>query len=264
MTRIVRYTLFLTGAVQSLLAVAFFVQLPVAVALWPFPGTTPLTFIFVSSILAAAAASTIWVAASQEYAALVGIGLDYVALLVPMSVLSLQLGGRSGSAQATGFGALCVVGAIFGLGLLIWSWRVPVNGAVPMPTAVRWSFVGFIAALLIVSTRLILKVPNAIPWTITPDLSVAIGLMFLGATAYFAYALARPSWSNSAGQLAGFLAYDLVLIVPFLTRLPTTSPEHLTGLIIYTAVVVYSGLLATFYLFVARETRIWVGEGDRT
>ena len=101
-----------------------------------------------------------------------------------------------------------------------------------------------------------LKVPT-IPWTITRDLSLVIGWMFLGAATYFVYALVRPGWLNAAGQLAGFLAYDVVLIVPFLTRLSTAAPEHAVGLIIYTAVVTYSGLLATYYLFIRKSTRIW-------
>ena len=73
---------------------------------------------------------------------------------------------------------------------------------------------------------------------------------FPGTAAYFAYGLLRPSWVNSAGQLVGFLAYDVVLIVPFLTRLPTTPAEFRVGLTIYTAVVIYSGLLAIYYLFI--------------
>jgi hypothetical protein len=64
-------------------------------------------------------------------------------------------------------------------------------------------------ALLIVSTRLIMKVPHSIPWMITPELSVVIGWMFFGAALYFAYGLLRPSWANAGGQMAGFLAYDL-------------------------------------------------------
>jgi hypothetical protein len=103
---------------------------------------------------------------------------------------------------------------------------------------------------------LILKVPDTIPWAITPELSVVMGWMFVGAAAYFVYGLLRPSWANAAGQLAGFLAYDLVLIVPFLTRLPTVSPEHRLGLIVYTLVVSYSGLLAAYYLFVDKQTRV--------
>ena len=257
MTRTIRFSLLLIGVLQFLLAIAFFLQLPFAVNLWPFPGTTPLTFIFLSSIFAAAAAATLWAAATENYGALAGIGLDYAAILAPVAVLSFQLGASSSSPQLTAYGFVCVIGALFGIGLLLWSIRIPIDRKLPMPGMVRWSFVIFIIVLLVVSTRLILKVPNVIPWAITPDLSVVIGWMFFGAAAYFAYALLRPSWFNTAGQLAGFLAYDVVLIVPFLTRLPTIAAEHRIGLIIYTAVVTYSGLLAIYYLFIHRSTRVW-------
>ncbi len=257
MAKVMRYALLFICAIQFLLAVAFFMQLPFAVSLWPFPGTTPLTFIFISSIFAAAAASTLWAAATENYGALAGIGLDYLAILLPVSILSFQLGASSGNSQMTGYGIACVFGALFGLGLVLWSSRIPIDRTRHVPNFVRWSFVIFIVALLIVSTRLILKAPNVIPWTITPELSVVIGWMFFGAALYFVYALLRPGWLNAAGQLAGFLAYDVVLIVPFLTRLPTTSPENLPGLIIYTGVVIYSGLLAIYYLFIHRATRLW-------
>jgi len=258
MPKAMRYLLLFICAVQFFFALAFFLQLPFAVDLWPFQGTTPLTFIFIASIFAAAAASTLWATASENYGALAGIGLDYLGILIPVSILSFQLGANSGSPALTTYGVVCVFGAIFGLGLLLWSIRVPIDNTLPMPGLVRGSFVLFIVALLIVSVRLIMKVPNTIPWTITPDLSVVIGAMFFGAALYFVYALVRPSWANAAGQLAGFLAYDVVLIVPFLTRLPTTPPEHQVGLIIYTAVVTYSGLLAIYYLFIHKPTRLWV------
>jgi hypothetical protein len=257
MTNIVRYTLFFICVVQFLLAIAFFLQLPFAVNLWPFPGTTPLTFIFISSIFAAAAASTLWAVASENYGALAGIGLDYLAILVPVSIISFQLGANNGNPQLTAYGIACVFGSLFGLGLLLWSIRIPMDRTLPMPAFVRWSFVIIIITLFIVCTQLILKVPNVIPWKITPELSVVIGWMFLGAAIYFMYALLRPSWVNTAGQLAGFLAYDMVLIVPFLTRLPSTAPEQRIGLIIYTAVVSFSGLLAIYYLFIHKSTRIW-------
>jgi hypothetical protein len=257
MTHYMRYVLFFVCAVQSFFAIAFFLRWPVAVNLWPFPGTTPLTFIFVASIFAASAAATLWVAATKHYGALAGIGLDYVTILVPASILSFQLGGSAGNPKMTAYAFACVIGALFGLGLFLWSMRFPLDRTLPMPRPVRWSFVVALALLLLVGGRLVFKVPNSIPWTITPDLSVIMGAMFLGAAVYFAYGLLRPSWLNAAGQMAGFLAYDVVLIVPFLQRLPRTSAEHLIGLIIYTGVVAVSGLIAIFYLFIHKPTRLW-------
>lgn len=254
-----RYGFFMICAVQALFTIAFFLQLPFAVALWPFPGTTPLTFTFISSIFAAAAASTLWATASGNYGALAGIGLDYLTILAPVAVLSFQLGASSSDARMTGYGVACVFGAIFGLGLFLWSVRLPLDRTRPAPAFLRWSFVFFIVALLIVSTRLIFNIPNTIPWMITPELSVVIGWMFLGAAAYFAYGLLRPGWVNAAGQLCGFLAYDLVLIVPFLTRLPAVAPQFRLGLIIYTGVVAFSGVLAIYYLFINRSTHLYRG-----
>jgi len=252
---IVRSTLIGISAVQFVLAVAFFFQWSWATSLWPFPGTTPLTFIFIASIFAAAAASTLWAAATQNDGALAGIGLDYAVILAPVAVLSFQVGLAGGEGRLLGYGVACVFGVLFGLALFAWSLRYPLDRSRPMPLLVRLSFVVFVVALLIVSTRLILKIPT-LPWNVTPELSVVIGWMFLGAAAYFVYGLLRPAWSNAAGQLAGFLAYDVVLIVPFLQRLPTVAPEHRLGLYIYTAVVVYSGLLAAYYLFLHPSTRL--------
>lgn len=254
MIKIPRVTLCIIAVVQFFFAVAFFLQLPIAVNLWPFEGTTPLTFIFISSIFAAAAAPTLWAALSENYGALAGIGLDYVGILLPVAILSFQLA-ADGDSQLIIYGIFCLLGVLFGLGLLVWSLRFPVDRSLPMPGFVRGSFVFFIIALAIVSFRLITKAPNTIPWSITAELSVVIGWMFVGAAMYFIHGLLRPSWLNAAGQLLGFLFYDLVLIGPFLTRLPTVSDENRLGLTIYTAVVVFSGLIAIYFLFINRPTR---------
>jgi len=256
MPTLMRALLFAVAVLQTVFAVALFLQLPLTGALWPFPGATPLTFMFLSSMAAASAASHLWVASTRQYGALVGIALDYVAVMVPTALFGFWHALRGGGLPLLAFGGTYVFGALFGLFLLVWSVRIPLDRSRPMPLLVRWSFVLFVVVLLVVSTLLVLQTPNILPWKITPDLSVLIGLMFLGAAAYFVYGLLRPAWSNAAGQLAGFLAYDLVLIVPFLQRLPTVAPEFRLGLYIYTAVVVYSGLLAVFYLFLYPPTRI--------
>ena len=107
---------------------------------------------------------------------------------------------------------------------------------------------------VIAGGALILKSPNVLPWNVTPETGAVFGWMFIGAAAYFAYAVVRPSWHNAGGQLAGFLIYDVVLIVPFLQRLSTNGPT--VNLVIYLAVVIYSGVLAAYFLFVNSTTRL--------
>ena len=92
MTKLVRFFLLCVVVVQLFFAVAFFLNLPFATGLWPFEGTTPLTFIFISSIFAAAAAPTFWAVMSRNEGALAGIGLDYMAILLPVALHGLSFG----------------------------------------------------------------------------------------------------------------------------------------------------------------------------
>lgn len=256
MSRNVRYLLFIISAVQLFFAAAFFFQWPLAVNLWPFAGTTPLTFVLIASFFAAAAASTLWPLATGHYGALAGVALDYLFIFTPMAIYIVwSSAGGAGGGQLV-YGLLCAAGALFGLWLFLWARRLPLDTTVPMPAPVRWSFIVFVLALLFVSVRLWLQMPT-IPWPLTPELSIIVGCMFFGAAVYFIYGLLRPSWANAGGQLAGFLAYDVVLLVPFLRALPNVAPEFRTGLIVYLIVVVYSGLLAIYYLLINRQTRVF-------
>lgn len=254
MSRFLRVFLILVAAGQLVLAAAFFFRWPLVTDYWPIAGTTPLTFILFAAFFAAAAASTLWPILSGHDGGLAGVGLDYLVILGPMAVYTLWLSAR-GEEGFLFFGAICAVGALFGLWLFRQTHRLPLDTSIPMPGSVRVSFAVFVVALLYTSIRLFLKMPT-IPWPVTPELSVIIGCLFLGAAAYFVYGLLRPSWSNAAGQLAGFLAYDLVLIIPIIRLWATVAPEFLARLLVYTLVVVYSGLLAFFYLFINKQTRI--------
>ncbi|MCW5864105.1 MAG: hypothetical protein KIT52_13495 [Anaerolineae bacterium] len=255
MSRAMRSLLVVVCAVQLIFAVAFFCQWPWAVRLWPFAGTTPLTYVLLASFFAAAAASTLWPLASGHFGALRGVALDYVFIFGPLTAVILWLGLRGGESGQIVYALLCAGGLAFGLWLWWWAGRWPLDTSVPMPALVRGSFAVLVLALLFVSVRLWLRLPT-IPWKLTPELSLVVGCMFFGAAVYFVYGLLRPSWANAGGQLAGFLAYDLVLIVPFLRALPGVASEFRTGLIVYLVVVVYSGLLAIYYLFINRETRL--------
>jgi hypothetical protein len=255
MSRRVRILLLVISALQALLAVLFLIRPPLIESLWPVPNTTPMTFIFLASIAAAAAASTAWCALLNVRGALVGIALDYVLIYATLSVYMLQISGTVG-ALAVAYAVAMAFGVLFGVWLLRYGLRGPITDPRRSPLIVRVSFALFILVLLFVGGRMVQRTPYIIPWEVTGN-GVVIGWMFLGAAAYFGYALLRPSWHNTGGQLAGFLAYDLILIVPFLQRLPTVAGQYRTSLIVYTIVVVYSGLLAAYFLFLHPSTRIW-------
>jgi hypothetical protein len=257
MNRYVRYFMFIACGVQLFFAVAFIFQWPIARQVWPLSYTNQTTFIFIGSIFAAAAASTVWCLLAREDGALAGVALDYLTIFTPISIFAFQLASRSSNPRILPFAVVCVAGALFGLGLLLWSIRIPIRDPHPMPRLVRISFVFFIIALLISGGQLVLKFPSVLPWQVTVDGQIIYGWMFLGAAAYFIYGLLRPSWHNAAGQLAGFLAYDAVLIVPFILLLPNVNPRWQLNLIVYTMVVTLSGLLAIYYLFINPATRVW-------
>lgn len=257
MKRSVGVVLLILAISQLAAAAALILRVPAVIRLWPLPYTNQTSFIFVASIFAAAAASTLWCLWTHEYWALTGIALDYMTIFTPSAILLFQLSARSGSIPLRNFALIAAAGAAFGLWLLLWSRRIPVRDRRPMPRLVLYSFAFFVVALVTVGGQLVLKTPDIMPWAIPPESRVLYGWFFLGAAAYFAHALFSPTWANAGGQLAGFLAYDLVLIVPFLSLLPTI-PDHLRlNLILYIIVVSYSGLLAIYYLFINPDTRVF-------
>lgn len=243
------------AVIQGLVGIAFAFQVSAVTSIWVFPNTTPLSFLFIGSIFVAAAASTLWVVYADEPAALTGIGLDYVVILLPVSILSLQI--ANGQPSLIVYAVLCLIGVAYGAYMIYMGSRVPFKDKRPTPQPVRLAFVIFIVALLIVGGSLVHRNPGIMPWGMTVEQGVVYGWMFLGAASYFVYALLRPGWHNSAGQLMGFLGYDVVLILPFLNRFTAPIPEQFVlGHIIYTVVVVFSMLLAIYYLFINAPTRI--------
>jgi hypothetical protein len=136
----------------------------------------------------------------------------------------------------------------------LWSRRLPLTDPRPTPMLVRVSFGIFIVLLFLAGGALILRMP-VFPWDLNPDSSVIFGCIFLGDAFYFLYGLFRPRWGNAFGQLLSFLAYDLILIVPFVLLFATVKPERMLSLVVYMAVLIYSGGLAIYYLLLNPQTR---------
>jgi hypothetical protein len=257
MHRLLRGFMFAMCGVQAILALGFIFQWAPIVDRWPLPYTNSTTYIFIGSILAAAVASTLWCLLQREDGALAGVFLDYAAIFIPVAILTYQLSGRSPSLRAFSMAALAL--GVFGLAMLVVTSRIPFRDTRRTPRPLRWVFGAFVLLLIVAGGQLVLKVPNVLPWDVNLTGRIIYGWMFLGAAAYFAYGVIRPRWQNAGGQLAGFLAYDLVLIVPLVLMLQNVRPERLPNLIAYIAVLVVSGAVAIYYLFVNPATRVQRG-----
>jgi hypothetical protein len=255
MTAPMRASLSVVAAGQAALALGFVLHVGAVTDLWPFEGTSPLSETFIGSILLAAAASTGWCVLHRWDRGLVGVALDYLAILVPLTVMTGWRYAEDPAGDLLGFGVMCLVALAFGVLLLRWARSQQWRDDRPTPRLVVASFAVFVGMLTVVAALLVLRVERVMPWSITADLSTLFGFMFLGAAVYFAYGIAVRRWENAGAQLAGFLAYDAVLVGPFLDRLRSIPPELERSLWIYLTVVVLSGLLATWYLLLDRRTR---------
>ena len=171
------------------------------------------------------------------------------------TVYFFQLYRRNPQPALLAFALLSLLIFLGCIGLFFYSRRFAFQDTRPTPRVVRVSFGVFALALLLTATALILQTPNIFPWPLGPETSVLYGLIFLGNMCYFLYGLAIPVWGNARGQLLAFLAYDLVLLAPFLAHFPTVQPEMRLSLQIYMVVILYSALLAIHFLLIHRPTR---------
>lgn len=241
---------------QFVIAIGFITRQTWTEALWPFQYTTNLSFIFMASMALAATASTLWCVVEREDAGFAGIALDYMLLFGAMGILGLQNYGRTQNQAVLMLVIGSAAAALFGLWMFLWSQRLPFRDVQATPRPVRFAFGFFTVALILTGGAMILRQPNILPWNMTQETALFYGWFFLGAAAYFIYGLLRPKWGNAGGQLAGFLAYDAVLIVPFVQHLSTVRPEHRLSLYLYIAVIVSSGLIAIYYLLINPTTRL--------
>jgi hypothetical protein len=172
-----------------------------------------------------------------------------------MSIYLFQRVIQNQSSNLIGAAIGTALASLFSLRLLCWSRKYSLKDNRPTPLLVRISFGVFVFALLSAGMALLLRAPNVFPWPLNPDSSVLFGWIFIGDAFYFLYGLVYPRWHNARGQLWSFLAYDLVLLPPLLALTTSVKPEHTLSLVVYLSVLVYSTLLALYYLFLNPATR---------
>jgi hypothetical protein len=242
------------GVGVLLLALGFRMHADWALLAWPVPSS-PLSDIFVASIFAAIGGPLIWIAATNEEAAIVSGSADLLVVNAGLSATSFWFWSTTGNAKLLGFGLFTLLMTAVCALLCRKLRRVPFKNRQPMPVLVRVAFGAFALLLAIAAFRLILIWPNTFPWPLGPETSMFYGFIFLGAMVYFLYGLLFPVWGNAGGQLVGFLLYDLVLIGPFVRHFAKVAPEMLPSLTIYVSVLIASGLIALWFLFIHPATR---------
>ena len=256
MTVAVRCALVATGVLALALAAGFFCQLEWAVRLWPWP-TSRLSNIFIASILAASGVPVLWIGLSGELAAITAGAINLFVANTGMSAFSFHFHAQNPDRESIFvYASVCAAAAAVCLALALWSRRIPFRDSAVSPGSVRVSFGAFAVILILVGGALTLQLGNMFPWRLGREQQVLYGWVFLGAACYFLYALLVPTWGNTRGQLMGFLAYDLVLIAPFVIHFATVDPALRINLVVYVTVLVYSGVLAAYYLFVERRKRV--------
>lgn len=243
----------LGGLVILVFAFGFVFQSPYATNLWPWPDGR-YSFLFIGSILAAVSAAALWIGWTGEFGVLPAGSLNIFVIAAGTSIYFFKLALRDGRTELIPFGIASLLAVVTSGIAFAWRRRIPLPTTLPTPSLVKISFGIFIASLILAGGALVLRAP-IFPWKLNPDSSVIFGCIFLGDAFYFLYGLYRPVWINAKGQLLSFLAYDLVLIVPFIWLFPTVAPGHMLNLIVYTAVLIYSGTLAIWYLFFHSKTR---------
>jgi hypothetical protein len=223
--------------------------MPLVTGNLPPTGSFPLR-IFLASITASITASLLWIGFSGELGAVRGGAIDLAVFYGGLTIFQIL------SAQHLLTGVLlCSAAAIVSLGIFLSFQRYPIEDSRPMPLPVRISFGVFVAVLLLVGSAILLQVPNVFAWTLNPASSSLVGWFFLGSSCYFLYGLIFPRWHTACGQLWSFLAYDIVLIVPSFLHFTTVSPAKLPSLIINTFILLYSCVLAIYYLLIKKDTR---------
>ena len=246
-------TLILMGGLFILAqAFGFIFRIPLALSIWPWEDGR-YSYLFIGSILAAVSAAALWIGWTGELGALPAGSLNVFVIALTTSIYFFNLVSQ-GRSELFGVGIASVLMTLTSGAAFLWSRRLPLTDPRPTPALVKVSFGIFIASLFLAGGALVLHLP-VFPWDLNPDSSVVFGCIFLGDAFYFLYGLFRPRWGNAIGQLLSFLAYDLVLIVPFVLLFDTIKPERMLNLVVYTAVLVYSGGLAVYYLLIDPQTR---------
>ena len=239
----IRLILIVAGLVYAILTYGYVTRADWAIALWPWEDGR-LSYLFVGSVLSAFAVGALWAGASGRVGAARG---SLAGLVLIYGSTGIYLAAISPTAGTTVHAAVALSTA-FAAAALWWVLRRAPEEARNLPAYVTASCWIFSLALAGAGTALVLRVGTVFPWPLSDQSATIFGLTFLGLATIYADAAARRRIGAGIVVMAGFLAYDLILLPPFLLLFETIAPERLTSLTVYVVVLIYSAVVALVFL----------------
>jgi len=252
--RSLKPVLLAAGILQLIFAAGFFFQQSWATSLWPVPDTR-LSSAFIAAILGGGAAPLIWIGLSSRLEGLAGYGLSFGIMYAGMALAAFGFYLQSRQTALAWFALILGMAALL-CAILYFRTRSMVPADQPTPRIVRLVFVLEILVLAGAGVFLLWKVPNTLPWNLSPESSVLYGWVFLGLAFYYLYAILNPQWIHALGPLLGFSVYALILFSPLFARFGNLQPEHIRGQVAASAIIIFSAVLGVYYLFMNPATRL--------
>jgi hypothetical protein len=266
------------AAPVTVLSIGFFFRADWAINAWPWPEAK-MSYVFLAAIGAATVGALVWVAISGDVAALAPGAINTTVSMVLGAVYFGQRGIRQDDGEMLLWAVSCLVYGILVFRIFLWSRSRVVLSTMPTPTYLRWSFLVAASVLTTVGFLAYVQLPHIYPWDVQPGTSSLFGALFLGAASVFVYGLARPVWAFTAGNLWAFLAYDIILLIPYIgmigddadsttgggyydyygggtTTTSTGDGVNMPSLVIYLTVITLSLMVICYTLFVRPQTRI--------
>jgi hypothetical protein len=244
------------GVAVIALGLGYFAGLPYAAASWPW-SESPFDFLLVSAFLVAAGAVLVWLGTTGEWGAAKAATANVGAMNAGAAIF---LGARFAATRDARLLVRAIAFAVFAaanLAVFLWSRRHPIRDVRPAPRPVRVASAVYAAVLAVAATELLRRSETIFPWALEATTETMFGWLFLGSAIYFAAGVGATRWHEVRGQLLAFLAYDLVLVVPYLAMFDGVYRDHLASLVVYVSVIIGSALFSAYYLFVHRATRGW-------
>jgi hypothetical protein len=233
-----------------------------------------ITYKFAGAYLLAFAGSLLWIAVTGELAAFAGVAVTVLTNAIGTLVFLVYQSIQESRGDLVPNIVVMLLLAIVSIAVFRWSRGLASRRVIPTPRVLFIAMIVFTVVLLSASVRLILQHTNVFPWDPRAEWSTMIGLSLLGSVAFFAYGAYRREWTHAGAQFAGFLAYDLVLIFPYIRMLRDGDGERSVygasgtqvnegPLVIFLIAIGSSALLAVWYLFFDARTRVRIRSTTR-